>query len=240
MTATWALGALIIAVASFVMGLAGFGVGLVALAFLPYVMAPADAIVLVTLYAIVFAAVIFVPLRRALAPARLVDLVIGTLAGTPLGVWALASLSASVLNRLIGVMLLVAVALEWRGLYPEKLEGRRWGLGAGLLAGVIGGAVGMPGPPVILYSTTQGWSPRGIKANLQAFFVVNQAVILAGYWWAGLLTREVWRLAALYALPAAVGVAAGMAAFSRTDPVRFRRVVFALLFVSGLALLVRG
>jgi uncharacterized membrane protein YfcA len=92
----------------------------------------------------------------------------------------------------------------------------------------------------VLYSATQGWSPRAIKANLQAFFVVNQAVILAGYWWAGLLTREVWRLAALYAVPAIAGVAAGMALFDRIDPVRFRRIVFGLLFVSGLVLLVRG
>jgi len=236
----WALGALIVTGASFVMGLAGFGIGLVSLAFLPYVMSPANAIVLMTLYAAVLALAIFVPVRRDFTPGRVGDLVLGTVAGTPLGVWALASFPASLLNRLIGLMLLVAVGLEWLGRYPEKLEGRRWGLGAGALAGAIGGAVGTPGPPVVLYAATQGWSPRAIKANLQAFFVVNQAVILAGYWWAGLLTREVWRLAALYAVPAIAGVAAGMALFDRIDPGRFRRIVFGLLFVSGLVLLVRG
>jgi uncharacterized protein len=226
--------------ASLVMGLAGFGIGLVSLALLPYVMSPADAIVLMTLYAAAFALAIFVPVRRDFTPGRVGDLVLGTVAGTPLGVWALASVEASLLNRLIGLMLLVAVALEWAGRSPARLAGRRWGLGAGVLAGVIGGAVGTPGPPVVLYATTQGWSPRTIKANLQAFFLVNQVVILAGYWWAGLLTREVWRLAALYAVPAIAGVAAGMALFDRIDPVRFRRLVFALLFVSGLVLLARG
>lgn len=236
----WTLGALIVTGASFVMGLAGFGIALVSLAFLPYVMSPVDAIVLMTLYAAVFTLAIFVPVRRDFTAARVGDLVLGTVAGTPLGVWVLASVSASVLNRLIGGMLVVAVLLEWRGLFPAKLEGRRWGLGAGALAGVIGGAVGTPGPPVVLYATTQGWSPRAIKANLQAFFLVNQAVILAGYWWAGLLTREVWRLAAVYAVPALVGVGAGMALFDRIDPVGFRRVVFALHFVSGAVLLVRG
>jgi uncharacterized membrane protein YfcA len=226
--------------ASLVMGLAGFGIGLVSLALLPYVMSPADAIVLMTLYAAAFALAIFVPVRRDFTPGRVGDLVLGTVAGTPLGVWALASVEASLLNRLIGLMLLVAVALEWAGRSPARLAGRRWGIGAGVLAGVIGGAVGTPGPPVVLYATTQGWSPRTIKANLQAFFLVNQVVILAGYWWAGLLTREVWRLAALYAVPAIAGVAAGMALFDRIDPVRFRRLVFALLFVSGLVLLARG
>jgi len=222
------------------MGLAGFGIGLVSLAFLPYLMSPSEAIVLTTLYAAAFALAIFVPVRRDFTPARVADLIVGTVVGTPLGVWALATFPASVLNRLIGVMLLVAVGLEWRRLYPEKLEGRLWGLGAGVLAGVIGGAVGTPGPPVVLYATTQGWGPRTIKANLQAFFVVNQAVILAGYGWAGLLTDEVWRLAALFAVPAIAGVALGVGLFNRVDPVRFRRIVFALLFVSGLALLARG
>jgi len=222
------------------MGLAGFGIALVALAFLPYLMSPADAIVLTTLYAAAFALAIFVPVRRNFTPGRVADLILGTVAGTPLGVWALTSFPASVLTRLIGLMLLVAVALEWRGLYPERLAGRHWGLGAGVLAGVIGGAVGTPGPPVIVYATTQGWSPRTIKANLQAFFVVNQAVILAGYWWAGLLTPEVWRLTAVFAVPAIAGVALGIACFNRVDHVRFRRIVFALLFVSGAVLLVRG
>jgi uncharacterized membrane protein YfcA len=222
------------------MGLAGFGIGLVSLAFLPYIMSPTEAIVLMTLYAAVFALAIFVPVRRDFRPARVADLILGTVVGTPLGVWALASFPASVLNRLIGFMLVIAVLLEWRGLYPEKLAGRRWGLGVGVLAGAIGGAVGTPGPPVILYATTQGWNPRTIKANLQAFFVVNQVVILAGYWWTTLLTREVWRFAAVFAAPAVVGVALGVGFFNRIDAVRFRRVVFALLFVSGLVLLARG
>src|SRR5439155_1585763 len=74
----WAAGALIILGASFVMGLAGFGIGLVPPAFLPYLMAPAEAIVLMTLYAATFALAIFVPVRDSFAPARVVDLVIGT------------------------------------------------------------------------------------------------------------------------------------------------------------------
>jgi uncharacterized membrane protein YfcA len=67
-----------------------------------------------------------------------------------------------------------------------------------------------------------------------------QGVILIGYWWAGLLTREAATVAAAYALPALAGVTTGIALFGRLDPVRFRRSVFALLLVSGLVLLVGG
>jgi uncharacterized membrane protein YfcA len=79
-----------------------------------------------------------------------------------------------------------------------------------------------------------------MKANIMAFFVLNQGAILIGYWWAGLLTRQALRLTLTWALPSLAGLLLGMALFGRLDPVRFRRVVFALLLVSGLVLLIRG
>lgn len=240
MTLAWAAGALVIFLASFVMGLTGFGIALVAMAFLPWLMSPVTAIVVLTIYAFVFSLVVVVQLRSDLTPRTLVDLSIGTVAGTPLGVWVLASLPLSALNRLIGLVLVIVVALELRGVMPTRLVGRAWGLATGVLAGVIGGAVGTPGPPIVVYATTQGWSPRAMKANTMGFFVANQGVILIGYWWAGLLTREAATVAAAYALPALAGVATGVALFGRLDPVRFRRSVFALLLVSGLVLLVGG
>lgn len=240
MTLDWAACAFIMAAASLVLGLAGFGNALVAMAFLPYFMPPATAIAVLTIYTIVFAIAIFVPVRQHLTPGGVAYLLVGTVLGTPLGVWILVTVSTSTLNRIIGAVLVVVVLLEWAGVYPERLTGRRWSIGAGLFAGMMGGAVGMPGPPVVLYSTTQGWSPRTIKANLQVFFFVNQVVILAGYWWAGLLNREVWRLSASFALPAAAGTALGILLFTRVDHVRFRQVVFAVLLVSGIILLARG
>jgi uncharacterized membrane protein YfcA len=181
-----------------------------------------------------------VPLRRDFQLAGVDMLVVGSVLGTPLGVWVLATVSAAVLARLIGLALVLIVALEWSGRSPQRLPGRAWGLAAGVLSGVVGGAVGTPGPPAIVYMAAQGWSARTIKANLQAFLVVNQLVILVGYWWAGLLTSEVWRLAAVFTLPALVGLLAGMHLFGRLDPVKFRRIVFAILLASGVALLLRG
>src|SRR5262249_22992622 len=101
----WALGALVITAASFVQGLAGFGIGLVGLAFLPYVMSPATAIVLLTLYAAPFALGLFIQLRGDFRFSGIRDLLIGTVLGTPLGVWGLAALPVSVINRLIGTFI---------------------------------------------------------------------------------------------------------------------------------------
>ena len=79
-----------------------------------------------------------------------------------------------------------------------------------------------------------------MKATLQGFLFANQLVILGSQWWAGLLTPEVAWLALGFAPPAVLGVSLGMPLFKAVDHVRLRRVVFALLFVLGLTLCLRG
>jgi hypothetical protein len=231
--------AVIIAVASFVMGLAGFGIGLVALAFLPWVMSPVVAIIVTTIYSMVFSIVMIWPLRHEIEPVRLSLMLAGTLVGAPLGVWGLAAMPVALISRLIGIVLILVVVLEWSRFSP-RLAAPGWGLGAGVLAGALGGAIGTPGPPVVIYATAQGWSPRAVKANLLAFFIVNQGVTLIGYWWVNLLTPEVWRLTFVLAAPALAGTVAGVMAFNRIDAVRFRQVVYGVLLVSGVVLLLKG
>jgi uncharacterized protein len=175
-------------------------------------------------------------LRRDLMVAPLVTLLSGALVGTPVGVWGLATLPASWLRRLIGFILMGVVLIEWRDLYPRTVSGRYWGVAAGVVSGLLGGAIGTPGPPVILYAAAQGWPPRAMKATLQGFFFANQLVILVSQWWVGLLTPEVAWLALGFAPPAVVGVALGMHLFTAVDHARLRHLVFALLFVLGLTL----
>jgi uncharacterized membrane protein YfcA len=236
----WLAGAAVIFAAHVVFGLAGFGVALVAMAFLPFIMATPTAVVLLTIYAAIFAVVVFVPLRRDFAPRAIAGLTIGTLAGTPAGVLILAVAPVEVLNRAIGLLLVLIVIVEFAGRFPRGLRAPGWGVAAGVLAGLFGGALGIPGPPIIVYAATQDWSPRVFKANLQAFFIVNQSVILLGYWLGGLVTPEVLRLGGEYVVPALAGTLVGMRLFDRVDPVRFRQVVFALLLVAGVVLLLRG
>jgi uncharacterized membrane protein YfcA len=237
---TWIAGAGVLAIASGVFGLTGFGIGLVALSLLPLLMPPATVVPLITIYGAIFALAMTLQLRRDVVWSRLAELIVGTLLGTPVGIWVLATLPGGLLKRLIGLMLIALVVVEWSGAYPKKLSGRVWGVGAGILAGLLGGAIGMPGPPVVLYTVAQGWSPRAIKATLQAFFLVNQAAILSGYWWADLVTHEIVWLAASYALPASAGFALGLHLFTHVDQRLFRRLMFGLLLGLGLLLVLYG
>src|SRR5262249_7462522 len=123
------------------MVLGGFGIALVAMAFLPWVMSPVTAVVLLTIYALVFSIVMVVPLVREIVPRALLDLLVGSAVGTPLGVWVLATLPVTALNRLIGAFLLLVCLLEFRRALPTQASGRGWGFSGGCLSGGLGAAV---------------------------------------------------------------------------------------------------
>ena len=53
---------------------------------------------------------------------------------------------------------------------------------AGFLAGVLGGAYGMNGPPLVVYGAMRRWSPQHIRATLQGYFLPASIVAMAGYW----------------------------------------------------------
>src|SRR2546427_3665512 len=135
-------------------------------------MSPADAIVLLTVYTVLATIVIFVPLRADFDPGGMPALLLGSVLGTPLGVWVLAALPASALTRLIGLVLLAVVALEWLGGYPARLPGRRWALGAGVAAGGAGRRGGNPRPPGRVVPASPGGGPPATKAHLPAFFLL--------------------------------------------------------------------
>lgn len=166
--------------------------------------------------------------------------VAASLIGLPLGIWVLRHAPGGILRRIIGAVLIVVVAMSLAGRRPIAFQ-NRWSSGvSGAMAGVLAGAVAMPGPPVVLYATAQDWEPRTVKATLLTFFSLNQAAALVGYQWSGLLGPRMWALSLCFSVPAGLGILAGAALFGRIDQTAFRRGVFLLLPATGVSLLVRG
>jgi uncharacterized protein len=116
----WVAGAGILVLARFVFGLAGFGLGLVALSLLPFLMPPTMAVPLISMDSVAFALAMSIQVRRDSVVSHLAALLCGALVGTPVGVWVLATWPAIGLRRLIGRTLMVVVSIEWRGLSPRK------------------------------------------------------------------------------------------------------------------------
>lgn len=235
MTETLIFGAVFAAVLT--QTLTGFGSALVAMALLPYWVGLLVAAPLVALVAATMETVMLVRWRPALNWRAIRPLALGMLVGVPFGVAALSHVEADILLPILGAII-AAYALyalmAWR---LPRLHDRRWAYAAGLTAGLLGGAYNVSGPPVIVYGQCRRWSPGEFKANLQAFFLVGDALVIGGHALVGNLTPEVWGRYVL-SLPAiALGVLVGLALERRIRPDVFRRLTLVLLVVLGVALL---
>src|SRR5262249_54267383 len=66
-----------------------------------------------------------------------------------------------------------------------ELQTDRWAWLFGFAAGVLGGAYGMNGPPLVVYGALRHWSPEHFRATLQGYFLPASLVGMAGYWVSG-------------------------------------------------------
>jgi uncharacterized membrane protein YfcA len=120
-------------------------------------------------------------------------------------------------------------------LYNDRLA---WVFGFG--AGVLGGAYGMNGPPLVIYGTLRRWTAEQFRATLQGYFLPASIVGMVGYLIAGLWVSEVTRF---YLLSLPVALAAiwfGRAINRRLAGRSFFRYVHIALIVIGIALLVQS
>ncbi|MEZ6057698.1 MAG: sulfite exporter TauE/SafE family protein [Planctomycetaceae bacterium] len=112
-----------------------------------------------------------------------------------------------------------------------------WGLVAGGCAGVLHGAIGIPGPPIVLYGTRQSWTPNQFRA------FASGALILVSYFKFGLfalrghITTEVlaWAMWGIPCMLLGYWMAARLA--DRVSEKLFRLAVLLLVGVSGVGLL---
>jgi uncharacterized membrane protein YfcA len=169
-------------------------------------------------------------------------LLLPTLAGIPLGLLLLAHGPQRLVKIILGVLILAFAAYSLAGRMPMKLDrdSRPWLLSCGFVAGVLGGAYGMNGPPLVIYGAMRRWTAQHFRATLQAYFLPASIVGMAGYWLAGLWTPAVTHFY-LLSLPAAVpAVFLGRLVNHRLSGELFTKCVYAGLCGVGALLLLES
>lgn len=174
---------LAVSLAGLAQGLTGFGFGIVAMAGLTPLVGAKTANLLVTPLAGINIGIALWEVRRHIDWRRAFPLCVGGVLGTPIGVHILLHSDPLLLRRLIGAVILLTAAGQFRPASAKAPPIRRgWGFVAGALGGVMGGAVAMAGPPAVVYAYRQPWPLNGIKATLLLFFgwsVLYRLVIFA-------------------------------------------------------------
>lgn len=227
-------------VATFVRSTFGFGEALLAVPLLSLIMPVHVAVPLAVLVSICIAAVIVLQDWRHVHFASAGRLVLATLIGTPLGLLVLTSVAEPIVKGLLaGVIILFSTYCLIRR-PPARLQNDRLAWLFGFGAGILGGAYGMNGPPLVIYGALRGWSPQQFRATLQGYFLPASATAMTGYWLAGLWTPAVTGHF-VFALPAVVlAVLLGRAANRRMQGRGFLIAVHVGLVAVGVVLLVQA
>lgn len=237
--------------AAIVHGISGFGFAQVSMGILPLFRSAASAAAIFSVVAVVSNFRVWWSVRKDFDWKHWLKLVIGLAAGMPLGIYVFNQLDENQVRLAIGIVLLAAVFFiivdkqtsvmkNWFK-NKEYQDGYLLPIIVGFLAGILGGAVAIPGPPMIVYGTfmvaTGVWTGEKMKAIFTAFFGTLMLYRVLAITVQGDITGG-WLLEALIAIPAMlVGAWIGIYIFEKIPKKIFSWVVLALLTVNAFILL---
>jgi len=235
--------ALIALTALFARGFTGFGSSLI--------MTPLLMLFLDSKAAVTAAALTQVPVgfwiafdsRSSINKSYLKLLLPPSILGIFVGSFALVNFDSDLLKRVFGAITVIFAIRIMLVLREGSVPGKRWPLGigylVGALSGVLGGAFGTSGPPVIVYLEKQVNRKDVLRATLLAYFLATDSLRLISYALAKLITWHVF-LISLAMIPAAlIGGYLGARLSTNVDEGTFRLVVGTLLFATGVLLAIR-
>jgi uncharacterized protein len=164
-------------------------------------------------------------------------LIVAVLAGIPLGVYVLTHVPEPLVKRLLAAVVITFALFSLSTRRNFRLSSDYWAIPFGVVAGVLGGAYNISGPPLVIFGTLRGWTRQQFRSTLQAVFLANSFAVLSVHYAAGLWSDEVagflwWTLPALFA-----AAPLGNWLNRRIHPEHFQRLLYGLLLVLGITLI---
>ena len=229
----WVFGAAF--VAGLVRGFAGFGTAMIFLPIATQMLEPVWAVIVLILMDVIGP---LPALPRALKdghPRDLARLLLGTLLALPLGLAVLFSSDPGGFRIAVSALTLILLTLvisgvRYRGpMHPPLIYG------TGMLAGFLGGAVAIPGPPVIMLYMASPHPAQVIRANTTAYLFCYDMLMLIGFLALGRMGGVPLVLGLLAALPYLAGNLGGAWVFRPGHEKTYRGVAYAIIAGSALS-----
>jgi uncharacterized membrane protein YfcA len=184
---------LICFVATIVRSTFGFGESLVAVPLLALVVPIEVAVPVAVLLSVMVALIAVIQDRASILFSSAKWLIAFAILGIPVGLAVLVYVDDFWVRLVLGAIIIAfsTYAITTRPHLAHDHKG--WLVACGLLSGVLGGAYGLNGPPLVIYGNLRQWSPQQFRATLQAYFLPASLLGLVGYTVHGLLDATVLR-----------------------------------------------
>ncbi|PZF72679.1 sulfite exporter TauE/SafE family protein [Taibaiella soli] len=192
-------------VATLVRSTFGFGESLVAVPLFSILMPIEVAVPLSVLMSVIVALVVVIQDHKKIDLGSAKWLIIYAVIGIPLGLLLLIYGNEHWIKiGLGGLIILYSVySVFAKSSIHLEHDSKFWLFICGFLSGILGGAYGVNGPPLVVYGNLRRWNAKQFRATLQGYFLPVSFVGLIGYFAKGLMTTEVLKLFAI-SLPAVI------------------------------------
>jgi hypothetical protein len=220
----------------------GFGESLVAVPLLALWVPLNVAVPLSVLVSVTIAGVVVIQDWKKIHFRSAGGLILYTLIGIPIGLLLLVSIDERIVKAILGATIIAfsIYLLAGKQLKELKTDSFAWLFGCGLIAGILGGAYGINGPPLVIYGAKRRWSAQHFRATLQGYFLIASMIGVIGYWFTGLLVPSVFHYY-LLSLPALLtAVFLGRVINHRLHGESFFKYVYFVLLGIGIFLLIRA
>jgi uncharacterized membrane protein YfcA len=172
----------------------GFGEALVAVPLLGLFLPLDIAVPLSVLLSVAIALLVVIQDHSKIDVRSAKNLVIAAICGVPIGLLILMYGNEKLIKMFLGLVLIIYSIWGMRNIsvIPEALKNdKKWLWIFGIISGVLGGAYGINGPPLVIYGKLKGWSPTEFRATLQGYFLPVSLMTVVGYFFKDLITGEV-------------------------------------------------
>lgn len=217
------------ALAGIVRGFTGFGTAMVFVPFAAQVLPPVWVIVTVIALDILGPAPAIPRALRDGRPRDVLRLGAGAAVGIPIGIFLLTRLDTEVFRYAVSAITALLLALLVSGLRYRGPVSRGVTFATGWIAGLLGGAVGVAGPPVILLYMARPLPVTVIRANILLFLVVGDILMLAVFAASGLLALQPLLLGLALMLPYMAAVWIGAQVFDPGRETVYRWAAYAII-----------
>jgi uncharacterized membrane protein YfcA len=226
----------LVLVASTLQAGTGFGFSIMATPFLLLLFEPHDAIQLNIILSLLISVIMTYKIRSELNKESLIRLIKGSLIGIFPGMLLFIFLDARPLKILVSILILASTALLVAKINIKQTNIKE--LITGALSGLLTASLGMPGPPLLIYFAGAKVDKSTLRSTALAYFVFIYPISLLLQFSMYSISKDVW-ISTLWALPFTVmGIYLGQWVFARLNQQLFEKIIYALLFFTGIYLLI--
>ena len=218
----------------------GFGFALVAVPVLALFMPPAQVVVLSSSMAFTLSLLSVRSFSSIVSFGEMKPLLLMSVIGTALGAYTLAWIPVDLFQLCVGVAVLIACVGVVASRPEKPVKGRSLPWLAGLLSGVMNGAIAIPGPPMIIYTMLTEFDPIRSRAMLMAFFLASSGFALVSYTAAGIVELQSVKYYLLAVPVLIVGDRLGHRLFDHYGRAFYRKVAIFALAALGVSISLRA